>query len=354
MLFCDIAGSTALSEQLDPEEWQKVVQAYQETCATVIQRYRGYVAQHLGDGLLVYFGYPQAHEDEATLQQGLRQLVEAELLYQRGLPPQATYLFKHALVQDAAYQSLLKSKRQQLHRQVAQVLEQHFTETVEARPELLAHHYTEASLLAQAIPYWQQAGERSAQRSANVEAVGHLTKAIGLLLILPDTLERAQQELTLQLSLMTPLIATKGYAASEVEQACNRALELCQRGNENPQLFRVLCGLYSFYMQRAALQTGRDLGEQLLNLAQSVQDTSLLLLAHYRLGIALFYLGELLSTREHLEQGIILYNPQQHHSLTFLYAGSDSGMACHAMRASTLWYLGYPEQAQKGRWRLSL
>src|SRR5262249_52336480 len=143
-------------------------------------------------------------------------------------------------------------------------------------------------------------------------------------------------------------MATKGYAASEVEQACNRARELCQRESENPQLFRVLCGLWGFYIQRAALQTAQELSEQLLNLAQSEQDVTLLLLAHYRLGIALFYLGELTPTREHLEQGITLYNPQQHQSLTFLYTGSNSGMACHAMRATTLWYLGYPEQARKG------
>ena len=109
--------------------------------------------------------------DEGSLQQGLRQLVEAELLYQRGLPPQATYLFKHALIQDTAYQSLLKSKRQQYHQQIAQVLEEQFPETEETQPELLAHHYTEAGLIAQAIPYWQQAGQRAIQRSANVEAI---------------------------------------------------------------------------------------------------------------------------------------------------------------------------------------
>jgi class 3 adenylate cyclase/predicted ATPase len=286
--------------------------------------------------------------DESTLQQRLKQLIDAELIYQRGLPPQATYLFKHALIQDTAYQSLLKSRRQQLHQQIAQVLEERFAETKETQPELVAHHYTEAGLITQAIPYWQRAGERAAQRSANVEAISHLTKGLELLKALPDTAERAQQELSFQLALMTPLIATKGYAASEVEQACNRARELCQRGGETPQLFRVLCGLYSFYMQRAALQTGRELSERLLNLAQSEQDATLLLLAHYRVGIALFYLGELTLTREHLEQGIPLYNPQQHHSLTFLYTGSNSGIACHAIRASTLWYLGYPEQARKG------
>ena len=116
--------------------------------------------------------------DEGTLQHGLKQLVEAELVYQRGLLPQAHYLFKHALIQDTAYQSLLKSTRQQSHRQIAQVLEERFPETVETQPELVAHHYTEAGLIEQAIPYWQQAGERATQRSAYVEAVAHLTKGL--------------------------------------------------------------------------------------------------------------------------------------------------------------------------------
>src|SRR5262249_43045213 len=154
--------------------------------------------------------------------------VGAELLYQRGLPPQATYLFKHALVQDTAYQSLLKSKRQQSHQQIAQVLADRFPETVEAQPELVAHHYTEAGLIAQAIPYWRQAGQRAVHRSANVEAISHLTKGLELLKTLPDTPERTQQELRLQIALGTPLIATKGFAAPEVEHVYTRARELCR------------------------------------------------------------------------------------------------------------------------------
>jgi class 3 adenylate cyclase len=128
--------------------------------------------------------------DEATLQRGLAQLVDAELVYQRGLPPQAQYIFKHALVQDTAYQSLLKSSRQQLHQQVAQVLKEQFPETVETQPELVAHHYTEAGLIEQAVPYWQQAGERAVDRSAYVEAISHLSKGLELLTTLPETVER--------------------------------------------------------------------------------------------------------------------------------------------------------------------
>jgi class 3 adenylate cyclase len=175
--------------------------------------------------------------DEATLQQGLKQLVEAELVYQRGLPPQASYLFKHALIQDAAYQALLKSTRQQYHRQIAQVLEGRFPETVETQPELVAHHYTEAGLIAQAIPYWQRAGEHASERPAYKEAISHLMKGLGLLDTLPDLPERVQQELTLQLALSSALIAVKGYTAPEVEKIVLRIQKLCQQLEETPQRF---------------------------------------------------------------------------------------------------------------------
>ena len=284
--------------------------------------------------------------DEAALQQGLRQLVEAELIYQRGLPPQATYLFKHVLVQDTAYQSLLKSRRQQLHRQIAQVLEERFTETKETQPELLAHHYTEASLIVQAIPYWQCAGQRAVQRSANEEAISHLTKGLELLKILPDTSERTHQELNLQITAGLAYMALKGYAAPEVARAYTRALELCRQLGETPQLFPVLTGLLRFYYVRAELQTARELGEQCLRLAQSAQDPALLLEAQRALGGTLLYLGELDSARTHLEQGLALYDSQQHRSLALLY-GTDPGVVCLSYASNLLWCFGYPDQALK-------
>src|SRR5262249_56636764 len=139
--------------------------------------------------------------------------VNVEVLYQNGFPPQARYIFKHVLIQDAAYQSLLKSTRQQYHQQIAKVLAERFPETAETQPELLAHHYTEAGLREQAIPYWQQAGQRASQRSAHQEAISHLTKGLELLKTLPDTPGRAQQELALQIALGAPLQATKGWGA---------------------------------------------------------------------------------------------------------------------------------------------
>jgi predicted ATPase len=198
--------------------------------------------------------------DEETLQKGLAQLVEAELLYQRGLPPQARYLFKHALIQDAAYQSLLKSSRRQYHQQIAHVLDERFPETTETHPELVAHHYTEAGLIEQAIPYWQQAGQRAVQRSANLEAISHLTKGLELLKTLPDTPERAQQELMLQVALSTPLMLTRGWAAPDVGRVHSRARELCRQLGETPQLFPVLHGVWTFHFIRAELQTAQELG----------------------------------------------------------------------------------------------
>ena len=161
--------------------------------------------------------------DEARLQDGLSQLVEAELLYQRGRPPRATYIFKHALIQDAAYQSLLKRTRQQCHRQVADILESRFPETVETQPELLAHHHTEANSPQTAVEYWLKAGQQAVHRFADREAVGHLEKGLGVLLTLPDTPERARLELNLQTSLGPALMATKGYAAPAVGKAYRRA-----------------------------------------------------------------------------------------------------------------------------------
>jgi class 3 adenylate cyclase/predicted ATPase len=283
--------------------------------------------------------------DETSLRRALTKLVEAEVLYQRGLPPQARYLFKHALIQDAAYQSLLKSTRQQYHQQIAHVLEKQLPETRDAQPELLAHHYTAAGLIAQAIPYWQQAGQRAAQRSANVEAIAHLTKGLALLKIIPDTLERTQQELRLQIILGAPLMATKGWAAPEVGKAYTRARELCQQVGETSQLFPVLWGLWVFSLVRAELQTARELGEQLLTLAQSAQDPALLLEAHHALWVTLLYRGELLPARAHMEQGIALYDPQQHRALAFLYGSHDPAMCCQSSAAVALWLLGYPEQA---------
>jgi TOMM system kinase/cyclase fusion protein len=282
--------------------------------------------------------------DDATLQHGLRQLVDAELVYQRGVPPQALYTFKHALIQDAAYQSLLRSTRQQYHQRIAQVLAARFPETAETQPELLAQHYTEAGLRAQALPYWQRAGQRTLQRSAYAEAIAHLTRGLEVLQTLPETAERAQHELLFQTTLGPALLAAKGSAAPEMARAYARARELCRQVGETPELFPVLRGLWRFYSTRAEHSTAWELAEQLLPLAQRLQEPALLLEAHHAYGLTSFYGGKLLPARAHLEQSIALYDPLQHRAHAFRY-GYDPGVVCASYRAWTLWLLGYPDQA---------
>jgi class 3 adenylate cyclase/predicted ATPase len=283
--------------------------------------------------------------DESTLQHGLRQLVDAELLYQRGVPPQAAYTFKHALIQDAAYQSLLRSTRQQYHQRIAQVLEERFPETVETQLELLAQHYTEAGLYEHAIPYWQRAGERAVQRSAYVEAISHLTRGLELLQSLPDTPERVQHELVMQTTLGPALMASRGWGAPEVERAYARAHELCRQVEDMPQLFSILYGLRTFYLMRAELRTAHALAEQLLALAQRQPDPTLCLLAYYALGGVFFFLGEYGPARRHLEQSMALYSPAQHRLLVSHY-GIDLGVIGLAQAAMALSGLGYPDQAR--------
>ena len=248
------------------------------------------------------------------------------------------------MIQDAAYASLLKSTRQQVHQQVAQVLEAQFPETVATQPELVAQHYTEAGLTEQAIPYWQRAGQQALQRSANPEAVQHLTRGLMLLGTLPETPTRAQQEIDLQIALGPALVATKGMAAPEVEQTYARARALCEQVGETPQLFPALRGLCRFYQNWGALPTARELGEQLFRLAQHAAAPTHLLEAHDALGIILCNLGEYATARTHLEQGIALTDPAAQRALAFRQ-GEALGVRCLAVVANTLWCLGYPAQA---------
>ena len=283
--------------------------------------------------------------DEATLQEGLRQLGEAEILYQRGVPPQATYTFKHALLQDASYESLLKSKRQQLHTQTAQVLEQQFQETIEAHPELIAHHYTEATLIEQAISYWQKAGERAAQQFAHAEAISHLRTGLNLLQMMPDNTERMQTELAFQIFLGTSLITTKGYGVPEIETAYSRAWTICQQLGDIPQLQPVLHGLKTFYEFRGKLQTAREIDTQILQLAEGSQNPAFISIAHGGVGQTLFYLGELALAKENFEQSMSLYHPHMRSDISFLWIEPE--VVNLSFLAWILWHMGYLDQALK-------
>jgi class 3 adenylate cyclase/predicted ATPase len=282
--------------------------------------------------------------NEKKLHQALTQLVDAELLHQRGVPPEVTYVFKHALIQETAYQSLLKSKRQQYHQQTVHIMEEHFPEITETRPELLAYHYTEAGLPAQALPYWQRAGHLAVERSANVEAVNHFTKGLELLKTLPETSERVQRELTLQLAMGAPFLMLKGHTAPEVEYTYARAYELAQQLGETPQRFSALVGLWRFNLSKASLRTAHELARQCFTLADRLQHPALLQEANLMLGSTLFYLGELAPARMHLEQAIALYDPQQSRSLAYS-AGTHPGVTSLSFLSWTLWMLGYPNQA---------
>jgi TOMM system kinase/cyclase fusion protein len=303
----------------------------------------------LGATLGREFSYELLHAvspwDEETLQRGLYQLVEAEFLYQQGLPPQATYLFKHALIQEAAYQSLLRSTRQQYHQRIAQTLEARFADLCATQPELLAHHYTEAGLLMQALPYWQQAGTRALQRSANVEAIAHGQSGLALLTDLPDTLQRTQHELDFLITLGPALMATKGYAAPEAVQAYTRARALCQQVGETPEHFPVLWNLVVLALARAEHQTALELGTQCLQLAHRVQEAAFLLTAHLAIGVSWFYLGNPAQACTHLEQTVTLYDPAQHHVLAYRYGAMDPGIVGFGYYTLALWMRGYAAQA---------
>jgi class 3 adenylate cyclase/predicted ATPase len=281
----------------------------------------------------------------AQLDQALGQLVASELVFQRGTPPEAMYSFKHALVQDTAYQSLLRSRRHQLHAKIARMMEERFPEIAEARPELLAHHFTEAGLASQAIVYRQRAGERDLERSAYAEAISQLKQGLELLEALPDRPDRVRQELGLRLALGSALTATRGYADPEVGDAYLQARELCRElGEAPPQLFPALHGLYRFYHVRGQLQAAREPGEQLLKMAVSVQDSGLFVEAHRALGVPLFWLGDVTPALENLEQGARLYRAQKHRSHASMF-GIDPGVVCLSYGALALWHLGHPEQA---------
>jgi predicted ATPase len=277
---------------------------------------------------------------QQVLNGALAQLVDAELIFRRGVPPDAEYSFKHALVQDAAYQSLLRSKRQQYHLQIAEVLEKRFPEIAEAHPELLAHHYTEAVIPDKAIPYWQAAGQKAVQRSANAEAINQLTKGLDLLKTMPESPERFQQELTLLLALGTPLTDTKGFASPEVSAVYSRARELCRQVGGVRQLFPVLWGMWLFYNARAEHQVAREMGEECYRLAERTGDPELLIAAHHARGVTSTLLGDFSTSLEHLQQAIALYDSKRHRHRALI-----SAIVCRSQAAHDLWLLGKPGQA---------
>ncbi len=277
------------------------------------------------------------------LQDALSQLADAELVFCRGLPPKASYIFKHALVQDAAYQSLLRSKRQQLHGRIVQALEERFAEHTEARPELVAHHCTLAGLVEKAVGYWHQAGQQAIQRSAMAEAVAHLTAALDLLAGLPETAEHQRKELELQVTLGGALHTAKGWASPEMGAAYARACEISRQVGNVPQRFPALYGLVAFHTNRAELDAALRVAEELYHLAQEQDDDAIKLLGHRVMGNVLMYRGAFNAALPHLEEVVARYDPPKHGFP--IYVPIDSRVNCRSFLAWVRLFQGYPDTA---------
>jgi class 3 adenylate cyclase/predicted ATPase len=287
---------------------------------------------------------PVAQRPEPDLETALDRLTNAGLLFCRGVPPHSSYLFKHALVQDAAYATLLRARRQLLHAAIAAALEREFPEIVAAQPELLALHCTEAGLTQQAIDNWRRAGERAIEGSANLEAIAHLTRGLKILEDLPEGPQRDEKELPFQVALLTPLFATR-FGSAEGERAAARALELSRRVDGDLRLlFRALFWLSMTYSVRGKIRSGREIAEQSLVVGKRLHDPESLGYAHHAMGNNLLWFGELGAARTHLEKGIALYRPEWSRSLAFHF-GFNCASNCHFFLGRVLWHLGYPDQA---------
>jgi predicted ATPase/class 3 adenylate cyclase len=282
---------------------------------------------------------------EEELYRLLSSFQRKEFLYEQPAFPEPEYIFKHALTQEVAYGTVLHERRKTIHERTAQAIEILYRVTLDDHYSELAHHYTRSGNTEKAIEYLHLAGQQAAQRSANAEAITHLTTALDLLKTLPDTREHAQQELTLHLTLGAPLRATRSGASPEVGATYARARELCQQVGETRQFFPVLYGLWTFHHVGGEFLTARELGEQLLGLAQQEHDPALLTEAYCALGSTFFHLGEFGAAQAYLAQGLTLYDAQRHYSRVFLYGGIEPGVFGLSHAALVLWHLGYPDQA---------
>lgn len=282
--------------------------------------------------------------DAQSLDRDLPLLVSAGILQRTGASTSASYTFKHALIQDTAYQSLLKATRGAWHARVANAMERHFAAQAVAEPERLARHCEEGGLIEKAVSYYERAAEQARQRSASSETIRHLSRGIELLRTLPESIARSKHELMLQIELGMTLVATEGWGSGDAEAAYRRARALCEHIGELPQVFRVMRGLITFYVARAELGTAHDLAERLMQLAEQAGESHLLLLAHQQLGILHYFEGKPTEALEQFEQAIALYDPAEHRHLAQLH-GEDLGVFARIWMAWPQWLLGHPDQA---------
>jgi class 3 adenylate cyclase/predicted ATPase len=292
-----------------------------------------------------------AHETDVELAAALNRLVEAGLLFRRGVPPHATYLFKHALVQDAAYGTLLREPRRALHARIAEGLETHFAEIAENQPELLARHCSQAAQIEKAAHLWDKAAQQSLHRSALTEAVAHLTHALAQVGASPGTPALRRQEIKLQMGLVGALMHTKGHAAPETKASLDQARSLIERAEslgESPAdpllMFSVLYGLWAANYIAFKGSLARELAAQFLALAEKQRASLPAVVGHRIMGTSLMFTGNIAEGLAHYDQAITLYDPEQHHLLAMRF-GQDARVTTLSYRSFALWILGYPEAA---------
>jgi class 3 adenylate cyclase/tetratricopeptide (TPR) repeat protein len=280
--------------------------------------------------------------EEEMLQSGLGQLVVDELLYQRGRPPRSRYIFKHALIQDAAYQSLLKRTRQQYHERAAKLLEDRFPEVASTQPELLAHHYTEGNCPAQAIAYWHKAGAAAAGKSANLEAIDQFRRGLALVKALPDMRERTERELDLQMALGPALYATKHPSQPDLGRAYARAWELCRQLGDHSREFTTLRGLYIHHATLREMEKSQHFAEEALRVAERLDDAAHLVGARVALGFTLYWQGKLEPALAQFRRGFDLFDPNMQFPD---WPGSHPGVQCQFFPTLISWMLGYPDRS---------
>jgi len=288
---------------------------------------------------------PVAQRPEQELRAGLAQLTDAGLLFCRGEPPQSSYLFKHALVQDTAYGTLLRGRRQELHTRVAAVLERDFADLVERQPELLAHHLQAAGNSERAVEQWLQAGRRAGSRLAHVEAIAHLERGLALLGSLPDGSARNDREIELWLALGVSYITVRGISSPSVSEAYRRARELAEKRGAERQLFQATFGLWQNKGGAGFARDARVFSVELLRLAGRGEDDGFHLQAHHSAWTTSIFCGELAEAQAHIAEGRRLYDPNRHTLHRYIYGGHDPGCCANYSAAQVEWLLGFPDRA---------
>lgn len=279
------------------------------------------------------------------LQQELDKLVAAELLFVQGRAPRQRFQFKHALLQDAAYNSLVKAKRQEFHGQTAAALEAHFPDVCEKEPEVVAQHFSEAGLPDRAVKYWQRAGERSLRRYAYREAIQQIRSGLEAIKSLPESRERHLLEIELHVALGVPLQSIVGYSAPEVEENYARAFALCQELKLTTELFPILYGLFRYYMLQGKYAKAREIGQQLVSIADQTLEPDFIVAAHRAVAGPLVYQGEYSAAMPHLDKVLAIPTNAELRAKVNRYDVVDPWIAAGSYKAWALWLSGFPEQA---------